>query len=140
MLNAKLNSVFKGNNKYFGRIIISKINLDYYVYNSYSEEMLKILPCKFYGNNLEDYGNICIIGHNYFDDRFFSNLNKLRINDKIEIQDLSQNKYIYTIFNIYEIDENNIENVISQDKDKYLLTLCTCTFNKKKRLIIKAVR
>lgn len=53
-LNAKLNSVFLSNNEnlYLGRIKIDKIELDYFVYNSYSEENLKILPCKFSGNEL----------------------------------------------------------------------------------------
>ena len=54
-LNAKLNSVFAENKKsneskiYFGRILCEKINLDYYIYNDYSEDNLKILPCKFSG-------------------------------------------------------------------------------------------
>lgn len=54
-LNAKLNSVFAENNNsneqevYFGRILCDKINLDYYIYNNYSEDNLKILPCKFSG-------------------------------------------------------------------------------------------
>lgn len=54
-LNAKLNSVFSDNKKgyekgvYFGRIVCDKIDLDYYIYNNYSEENLKILPCKFSG-------------------------------------------------------------------------------------------
>ena len=54
-LNAKLNSVFAENKKsneselYFGRILCEKINLDYYIYNDYSEDNLTILPCKFSG-------------------------------------------------------------------------------------------
>ena len=58
-INAKINTMFSSNQKhlknnvYFGRIYCSKIGLDYYVYNSYSEEKLKILPCKFYGRIIE---------------------------------------------------------------------------------------
>ena len=57
-LNAKLNLVFfENNNKYdnlyLGRIICEKINLDYYVFNEYSEENLKILPCKFSGRKIK---------------------------------------------------------------------------------------
>lgn len=57
-LNAKLNSVFATLNQeenaeiYFGRLICDKIGLDYYVYNQYSEENLKILPCKFSGRKI----------------------------------------------------------------------------------------
>lgn len=37
---------------YFGKIKIDKINLQYSVFNSYNEELLKISPCKFFGTNL----------------------------------------------------------------------------------------
>ena len=83
-LNAKLSTVFQkdsiSNDVYFCKLKIPKISLEYFIYNSYSEELLKVLPCKFSGTTLEENGNICIIGHNYFDDRFFGNLNKIKIN------------------------------------------------------------
>ena len=128
-LNAKINSVFYGkeeinlNNIYFGRIIIDKINLDYYIYNNYTEQNLKVLPCKYSGpNSLDDNGNICIIGHNYYDDRFFSNLNKLEIKDVIIIKNLEEKTYKYVVYKKYERE----------------LTLSTCTFDKTKRLVIRA--
>ena len=141
-INAKLNTIFskdelKEDNLYFGRIICSKIGLDEYIYNNYSVDNLKVLPCKFYGNSFEEDGNICIIGHNYFDNRFFSNLNKLEINDKIILNDLNENQYEYAVYKKYEIDEKDVEQVIKSDVRKEI-TLCTCTFDKSKRLIIKA--
>ena len=48
------------NEKYFGRIIIDKINVDYMVLNNYSEENLNISICKFLGD--KDSNNISIIG------------------------------------------------------------------------------
>ena len=141
-INAKLNSIFAEKktqtiNLYFGRIYCPKIGLDEYIYNQYSEENLKILPCKFYGNSLEEDGNICIIGHNYFDDRFFSNLNRLEINDSIILNDLNENEYEYVVYQKFEITEKNVEQVL-RAKAKKEVTLCTCTFDKSKRLIIKA--
>ena len=145
-LNAKVNSVFsqeertegKEHSLYFCRIICNKIGLDYYVYNNYSEENLRILPCKFSGpNSLEENGNICIIGHNYYDDRFFSNLNKLENKDTIILESLEEKSYKYIVYRKYEIDESDTEKVIEPMVNKDL-TLCTCTFDKNKRLIIKA--
>ena len=143
-LNAKINSVFsenkltnEENDLYFGRIICEKIGLDYYVYNKYSEENLKILPCKFSGGLINENGNICIIGHNYYDDRFFSNLNKLNNNDIITLKDLEGNSYKYSVYKKYEINEIDTEKVIDSVLEREL-TLCTCTFDKNKRLIIKA--
>lgn len=146
--NAKIMSLFEYyenyknsnfyNDIYFCTLKIEKINLEYFVYENYSEELLKILPCKFSGPNINEYGNICIIGHNYFDNRFFSNLNKLEIGDEIILQDMQGNIYNYYIYEIYEIDEKEIDEVIKQNENSKILTLCTCTNLKNIRLIVKA--
>ena len=88
--------------------------------------------------SLNEYTNICIIGHNYFDNRFFSNLNKLEVGDIIVMYDLENNKYEYTIYSKYEVDENNINDVIRQEYYQEL-TLVTCTIDRNKRLVIKAI-
>ena len=141
-LNAKLNSVFSSNKvteeaKYFGQIICDKIGLDYFIYNNYSEENLKVLPCKFSGGKLDENGNICIIGHNYFDNRFFSNINKLEIGDIITIKDLDEKIYKYEIYKKEEINQNEVQKVL-ESKNIREITLCTCTLDKQKRFIIKA--
>lgn len=150
-INAKITTIFKDENInenlennvyeneiYLCKLKIKKISLEYFVYNSYSEELLKILPCKFYGVSLGEYGNICIIGHNYFDNRFFSNLNKLGINDEIILEDLQGKEYKFYVYDIREIDDNNIDEIIKSVSNKKTITLCTCTINRNRRLIIKA--
>ena len=142
-INAKLNSVFsyytetEKEHIYLGRIVCEKIGLDYYIYNDYSEENLKILPCKFSGGKIGEDGNICIIAHNYFDNRFFSNINQLEIGDSILLKDLEEREYEYKIYQKYEIDERDTEKVVEQRETREL-TLCTCTYDKEKRLIIRA--
>lgn len=143
-INAKLKSIFSSNiigsdDNFFCRIICKKIGLDYYVYNNFSEENLKILPCKFSGGKLNEDGNICFIGHNYYDERFFSNINKLEIGDTITIVDLTDNLYEYTVYKKYEIDENDTEEVMKTQYQREI-TLCTCTFNKEKRFVIKCYK
>ena len=49
------------------------------------DELLKIAPCRFYGNNLNKVGNVCIAGHNYDNGEFFSNLDQLELGDIIDI-------------------------------------------------------
>ena len=68
-------------NNIFGVIEIPKININYPIFSNLSEELLKISPCKFYGTNLKENGNICIAGHNYNNDMFFSNLYLLNNDD-----------------------------------------------------------
>ena len=52
-------------NEFFGTIEIPKINLYYPVFSHLDEELLKVSPCKFYGDSPKVFGNICIAGHNY---------------------------------------------------------------------------
>ena len=143
--NAKVISLFESykitedyNNIYFCTLKIEKINLEYFVYKNYSEENLKILPCKFSGENLENNSNICIIGHNYFDNRFFGNLDKLEVGDKIILESLDKKNYEYYITNIYEIHESNIYEVTKNENNSRTVTLCTCTNQKNMRLVVRA--
>ena len=66
-VNFKLNEIYQSNsqNNYLGILIIDKINLEYPIFNEFSEENLKISICKFSGNSLHENGNITILGHNY---------------------------------------------------------------------------
>ena len=70
-------------NNIFGIIKIPKINIEYSVFSNLTEDQLKISPCKFFGENLENFGNICIAGHNYDNSLFFSNIKLLKQNDEI---------------------------------------------------------
>lgn len=75
-----------------GLIEIPKIHLTYPILGSLSDELLKISPCKFYGPNPNEIGNLCIAGHNYDNYQFFSKLNQLKENDTISIYDLKKKK------------------------------------------------
>ena len=86
-----------------GTIKISKLNLSYPIFSEYSDELLKISVCKFYGPDINTVGNFCIIGHNYNNGNFFSNLYKLNINDVINIYDTNLNVISYEIYKIYEV-------------------------------------
>lgn len=91
-----------------GTIKIPKLNLSYPIFSEYSEELLKISVCKFYGPELNSVGNLCIIGHNYNNGNLFSDLYKLSINDIIDIFDTSSNIVSYKIYKIYEVEANNL--------------------------------
>lgn len=125
-------------NTFLGTIEIKKINLCYPVFSTLTEENLALSPCKFFGPSLGKNGNICIAGHNYDNNKFFSNLNKLNINDNINIIDNSGKKYVYKIFKIYEVKENELFPVYNYEKDSQEITLFTCNNINKNRLVIKA--
>ena len=141
--NIRLNSIYETEKQsnassYFGKIYIEKINLEYAVFNRLTDELLKISPCKFYGNNMEEKGNICIAGHNYNDDRFFGKIDELELKDKIALYDLQGEKYEYIVFDIFETDENDTS--VLENTKNYELTLVTCNNSNKKRVTVKAYR
>lgn len=125
-------------NKYFATLNIPKINLEYVVFNEFTEELLKIAPCKFYGGNLEDKGNIVIAGHNYNNNRFFSRVDELKSKDIIKLISLDGKEYNFIVYDIFETDEDDMS-VLSSNKT-YELTLITCNNSNKKRIIVKAYR
>ena len=115
------NRVNLNEEKYFGRIIIDKININYIVFNNYTEENLKISICKFSGN--KDTNNISIIGHNYENGIFFSNLNILDKDDEIKL--IIDNKILlYKVYDKYEVSSENI--TPTEEGNIKELTIITC--------------
>lgn len=80
-------------NNILGIIEIDKINLRYPILEKTTDSFLAIAPCKFYGNNINEYGNFCIAGHNYDNGQFFSNLKLLDYGDIIRLYDLTRKFY-----------------------------------------------
>ena len=126
-------------NSIFGIIEIPKINIYYPVFSFLSEENLKVSPCKLYGTNLSENTNICIAGHNYNNNMFFSNIDKLQKDDEIYIYDNNGFKYIYAITENYEVKENDLSPIYNYNKNEKTLTLITCNNLNNNRIIIKAI-
>ena len=136
--NIEMNDEKSNNNNIFATIEIPKLNIKYPIFSKLTEENLKISPCKFYGDNLEDYGNICIAGHNYDNGKFFSNIVLLNADDIIYIY--SNNiKYSYSIISKYEVNPNDLTPIFEYDINKKNLTLVTCNNLNGNRIIIKAI-
>lgn len=125
-------------NNLFGIIEIEKINIYYPIFSEMNKELLKISPCKFYGNSLEINDNICIAGHNYNNSLFFSNISLLENNDKIFIYDINGKKYTYNVFKIYEVKNSDLSPIFNYDKNSKELTLVTCNNINNNRIIVKA--
>lgn len=131
------NNKNSGNN-IFGIIEIPKINVYYPIFSHLNEELLKISPCKFYGDSPKINGNICIAGHNYNNSMFFSNLFLLNINDDIYLYDNCGKKYIYKVFKSYEVHESDLSPIFNYNQSSKELTLITCNNLNNNRLVVKA--
>lgn len=77
-----------------GVIEIDKINLRYPILSKTTNDFLKIAPCKFYGPELNSYGNFCIAGHNYDNNELFSALKLLEFGDTITTYNLDRKLYL----------------------------------------------
>ena len=121
-----------------GIIKINKINLNYPILSYTTNDLLEISLCRFAGPMPNEIGNLCIAGHNYVDYKFFSRLYELKLNDLIEIYDLSGNMIKYSIYDIYETPPNDISCINQDTNNNKIITLLTCNNVNGKRLVIVA--
>lgn len=121
-----------------GLLKIDKINLTYPIISTSTEELLKISPCRFYGPMPNEIGNMCIAGHNYVDNKLFSKLHLLDLDDNIEIYDLSGKKIVYNIYDKMEVNIDDISCLNQETNGFCEITLVTCNNVKGTRVVIKA--
>lgn len=132
------NDPSKDLNEIIGIIEIPKIDISYPVFSSFSDDLLKISPCRINGYMPSFVSNLCIAGHNYDNGKFFSNLKKLELNDEIYIYNNSMQKFNYKIIDIYEVEETDLSPIKQDAQNIPILTLITCNNLNKKRLIVKS--
>jgi len=128
------------NEKYLviGSIEIPCIQIDYPILSDINDELLKIAPCRFYGPFINEIGNLCIAGHNYDNNQFFSNLYKLNIGDEIRIYDSSNSLIKYYVYDKYETNKNDTSCTSQDTNGRKEITLVTCNNFNGNRFIIKA--
>ena len=121
--------------KVLGQLKIDKIGITQYILDSTDEDALKKGVCKIYGGSLNNYGNFCIVGHNYEDT--FAKLSNLAEGDTISIIDKKMQETEYKITKIYSVEPDNLE-CLTQDDSKVEITLITCKDGSTERLVLKA--
>ena len=141
--NTQINSVYTAPNgkqyKTVGSIKIPKINVNYPILAETSVALLKIAPCKFYGPNPNEVGNLCIAGHNYKNSQFFSKVPaSIVVGDIIEITDLTGKTIKYSVYDKYIVVPEDTSCTSQNTQDKKIVTLITCTNDNKKRVIVQA--
>ncbi len=126
-------------------ISIPKLNIKYPILDGQThsaeetEALLKISLTKFWGPQPNEIGNLCIVGHNYRNTKFFSKLSTLKIGDTIDITDLSGRTIKYMVDNQYVVEPTDVSCTSQLTDGKREITLITCTLDSKHRTIIKAI-
>ena len=87
---------------------------------------------------LNEPGNVVIVGHNYRNGMFFSNLKKVVVGDKVKITDENGRTLVYTIYEIYETTPEDVGYITRDTEGNTEVTLLTCTDDSKARIIVKA--
>ena len=122
---------------YIGRIVIPKIGVDYAILDHWSDELLKVSICKFHGSNPNEVGNLCLVGHNWRNKRFFSKVPTLEIGDIVQITDLTEKTIDYEVYDIHTVDPSNTDDTTQKTNGRKEVTLITCTDDSSQRVIVK---
>jgi len=123
-----------------GFIRIPAIGISYPIYSKATPSMMEIGPCILYSTGvLNEYGNTLIIGHNYQDDKIFSNNNSLKKGDKVYITDSSGKVVVYNIYKKFIAIPEDADYMKRDIGSKPEISISTCTNNESKRIIIQAI-
>ena len=127
-----------------GIVKIPEINLEYPILDietanpEETKEPMKISIVKYWGGNVNDYGNLSIAGHNNYDGTMFGKTKQLQLGDIVELTDLEKNTIKYEIYEKFVTDPNDVTILATNDSSIREVTLITCTNGNKNRLILKA--
>ena len=123
-----------------GYITIPETNVKEPILDVVTPESLNTAVATLYPSNpqLNQPGNVVIIGHNYRNGKFFSNNKKLSVGDKIKIKDNTGTELTYTIYQKFETTEQDTSFYTRDTKGVAEITLSTCTDDTKARIIILA--
>lgn len=112
-----------------GTMKIPAINLEYPIVQEVSTKALEKALIALYpsGDNLNLPGNTVIIGHNYRNGMFFSNLKKLTNGAKIYVTDFRGKSLTYEVYNKFEASSTDTSFYTRDTNGLAELTLSTCT-------------
>lgn len=121
-----------------GYIEIPDINVKYPVLEKVTKRSLEIAVAIFTGPGLNEKGNTVIVGHNYRNGVFFSELHELEIDDIIYITDRNKTKMKYKVYNVYSTTSDDSRHYNRDTDDKREITLETCSDTGQTRVVVLA--
>ena len=130
--------------KVIGIVKIPKIGIQYQILEigeidpENAKDPMRKSIIKYWGENVNDYGNLSIAGHNNKDGTMFGKTKKLENGDIIELTDLTGQTIKYSVYSIFSTDPNDVNILLPKDEHVREVTLITCTNGNKERLIVKA--
>lgn len=117
---------------------IPSLGIKYPVLAKTSEALLKVSLNKYWGPNPNQVGNMCIVGHNYNDSRFFGKLNQIKMGAEIIITELDGEALSYYVYETDMIDPYDTTCTSQRTNGRKEITLITCNVDGSQRFIAKA--
>lgn len=130
--------------KVIGLIKIPVIDIEYPILEmdisnpEEAKEPMKLAIIKYWGGDVNEYGNLSVAGHNNYNGTMFGKTKNLKIGDIVELTDLKNQTIKYQIYDIFKTDPNDVTILETKDKTIREVTLITCTNGNRERLILKA--
>ena len=115
---------------YIGVVEIPPLSLKLPVIRDWSDERLKIAPCRYVGSVYT--GDLIISGHSY--KKHFRYIRKLVEGDLVIFTDMDGNRFVYQVSGTEVIAPDGVEQMVSGEWD---LTLFTCTYNGSSRHTVR---
>lgn len=121
-----------------GIIEIPKTGIKYPILQPVTKRSLELAVAILYGPGLNEVGNTVILGHNYRNNLFFSDNDRLSNGDKILITDQTGTTITYEVYRKFEVDQNDSEYMTRDTENRREISLSTCTDDAKARIVILA--
>ncbi len=118
---------------YIGNLQVPSLGLDLPIISEWSDDLLKIAPCRYSGSVYAD--DMVIAAHNYR--RHFGDVRWLDIGSQIIFIDMNNNTFYYEIAANEVLEPTQVEEMQESDYD---LTLFTCAYNNQVRYAIRCNR
>ena len=125
--------------KVIGIIEIPVINLKYPILEQTTDETMKVSISKYWGGDINSYGNVSLAGHNNkITLTMFGKNKNLKNGDSVFLTDLTGTKIEYIIYDTFITDPDDVSILRTTDESVREITLITCTNGRANRLINKA--
>ena len=126
--------------KVIGIIKIPVIDLEYPILEQTTDEAMKVSISKYWGGDINSYGNVSLAGHNNkITLTMFGKNKNLKNGDSIFLTDLTGTTIEYKIYDTFITDPDDVSILRTTDESVREVTLITCTNGRANRLINKAI-
>lgn len=115
--------------EYIGYLSIPRLRLEFPVMSEWSDENLKIAPCRYTGTTMEE--NLVLVAHNY--KKHFGPIRRLKPGDQVIFVDMENVVTIYEVAATDAVHPTAVEEVTAGSYD---LALVTCTYGGNTRLVV----